>query len=86
MKIHKISWMVALIGILIGGASYIRWTFVWYDDSQAYLGLMIGAIIVGFAYLYNWMKDVDERFEKQSKRIDAMLSWWTKQEFKEVDK
>jgi len=81
MKISKVSIVTGIFGLVIAASSYLRWMVIWEDPSQAILGCMIGGVVMAGSYLYNWMKDVDSRFEHQSKRIDAFLKWWTKQEF-----
>ena len=89
-KIHKLSLLGGLFGLAVI-ASALRWTFMFYDQSQMIFGVSIGAIICIFSYIYNWMREIDEsretleqetklEREKTNKRLDAFTEWWTKQE------
>ena len=79
---NKLSKYIYWLGISIVLLSVIRWFIAWYDPSQAILGTAIGIIIMGFADIYNERKIVQERLDKQEKRIDAFSKWYTKEEFK----
>lgn len=81
---HKISILGYFIGLLILVASVIRWYFIWYDISQAMLGVGIGILVMILAYIYNWMKETEIAIGKINKRVDAVVMWWTKQEKDEV--
>lgn len=82
MKIHKLSILGAIVGVIVIGCSIGRWFFMWPDYSQMSLGISIGLIICGFAYIYNWMRNQDGVVTEQNKRIDAFIKWWTKKEVK----
>ncbi len=82
MKTHKLSIVGGAIGIAVMVISAIRYFLIWDDPSQGIIGISIGVIILGGAYVYNWMKEVDERFEKLNKRLDAFTDWWAKQELR----
>ncbi len=81
MKLHKISILGSLTGLVIIVCSVIRWFFMWPDYSQMSIGVSIGLIICGFAYIYNWMREKDEVIRKQNEHFDAFTKWWTKKEF-----
>jgi len=78
---NKISFYLQGTGFLIVFASIIRWFFLWYDPSQAVLGIAIGLIIVGFAEIYKMLRVCFDDIEKNKKRLDAMSQWYSKQEF-----
>lgn len=82
MKQHKLSILGGILGITIIICSVVRWFFIFYDPSQMILGVSIGIITCGFAYIYNWMREQDIENEKRNKRLDAFTDWWTKKEMK----
>jgi len=82
MKIHKLPIVGGIIGVSMIVCSIIRWFFMFYDPSQMILGSSIGIIVCGFAYTYNWMRDIGEENAKINKRLDAFTEWWTRQELK----
>lgn len=92
---NKLSKYMYRVGIGIIVLSIIRWFFMWYDPSQAILGIAIGVIVLGFADIYNERKvvqyrldgleegkDIREILDSQDKRIDAIVKFYTKEEFK----
>lgn len=80
MKIHKLSILGGIIGVVIIICSIVQWFFLYSDPSQMALGISIGIIICGFAYVYNWMREQDENNKKRDKRLDAFTKWWTEKE------
>ena len=80
MKIHKLSIIGFSAGAVVIIASIIRWFFLYYDPSQLVLAVSIGLIICGFAYLYDWMRNTEQDYNKLNKRLDAFSEWWAKQE------
>lgn len=82
MKTHKLTILTAGVGIFIIISSTIRWFFLYPDMSQFVLAVSIGSIILGFAYIYQWMKEVDKFHSEMDKRMDSLVSWWTKQGIK----
>ena len=77
---HIISKIGLTLGILVIISSVIRWFFIYYDPSQMILGVVIGIIVCGFAYMNDWMKNQEEEMSKTSKRLDAFTKWLGKQE------
>ena len=77
---NKISKITTAVGITIIACSIIRWFFLFYDPSQMVIGIAIGIIVCGFAYVYGWMKEIDKDMKKLNKRIDGFTDWWAKQE------
>lgn len=58
-------------GIIIISYSIIRWGGFIYDDlSQMGLGILIGIIICGFAYLNEWMNLKDLKIRSMDEKID----------------
>ena len=82
MKIHKLSILGAIASSVVIGFSIIRWGFMWPDTSQMSLGVSIGLIIGGFAYIYNWMREKDIAINKQNETFVAFRKWWAQQEIK----
>ena len=79
---NKIPIATGIVGITIIVCSIIRWFFLWYDPSQMIVGVVIGIIILGFAYIYDWMKEKDKEFRKLNKRMDDFTKWLGKGEMK----
>ena len=79
---NKISNIGTGVGITIIILSIARWFFLFYDPSQMALGISIGIIVCGFSYIYDWMRKVDKKFNKQEKRMDVISNWWIKEELK----
>jgi hypothetical protein len=80
MKIRPISILLATIGTIIGFSSYYRWFIKYQDFSNAIFGLSFGIGIVTIAYIYNWMRNIDEDLEKMRLQYQALISMWTKNE------
>ena len=79
---NNLSKLTAITGTTIIICSIIRWFFFYYDPSQLVLGIGIGIIVLGFAYIYNWMKGKDEEIKEINKRIDSFVKWLGKGEMK----
>lgn len=79
---HIISKIGLTLGIVIIASSIIRWFFIYYDPSQMVLGVAIGLIVCGFAYINDWIKNQEEKNKKINKRLDAFTDWWTNQEMR----
>jgi hypothetical protein len=65
--------LIYIAGILIIGLSIARWWFMFYDPSQAIIGTLIGIIICGFAYLYDWMNIKDMKIRNMDARIESLV-------------
>lgn len=83
MKIQKSS--IALGGIGIFTIFIYTWKFFIQSDftSMWLVGCAIGSGLLFIAYVYSWMKGVDERIKRVHDRLDAFSKWFTKKEFKE---
>ncbi len=77
---HIISRIGLTFGIVVIASSIIRWFFIYYDPSQMVLGVAIGIMVCGFAYLNDWMKEQEQENNRINKRLDAFTDWWGKQE------
>ena len=82
MNTPKLSIIGMITGASVLAASVIRWFFMYYDPSQLILGIIAGATICTFSYIYHWMKSQDTEMRKINKRLDAFTDWWAKQEMK----
>ena len=79
MKIRILSILV----FILSGFWILVSTFKWFlkdAESLALLGWLIGFAGIGAGILYSWLKDFEERLDKMDKRIDALVSFWTKEE------
>ena len=52
---------LTLIFSIFGGflifLSTIRWFFIYYDLSQFFMGSLVGMVFIGFAFIYERLKD-----------------------------
>ena len=58
-RIHKLTIVIGIIGILTIIISTIRWLFLFPDKSQFAIAVGIGAVFIGFAYIYETIKRID---------------------------
>ena len=79
---NKLPKKINIVGIIVIGCSITKWFFMSYDPSQLMFGVLGGITILGFAYIYDWMKEKDKELEKLNKRLDAFTDWWARQEVK----
>ena len=70
-KIHKLTIAIGIIGIFVIIASTIRWFFLFPDYSQFIIAVGIGVVFIGFAYIYETLKRMDEQFIEFDKALDA---------------
>jgi len=76
----KLGTYLQLGGIIIVLSSIVRWGFIYYDPSQAVLGIAIGIIFIGFGDIYNTRKIFENRLNDLDKRVDSFVKWMTKKE------
>ncbi len=74
MKLPKVSIAVSVVGLFVIISSTIRWFFLHPDFSQLIIFDSIGCLIIILAYIYLWMKDVDERIDTVRTQADAIAS------------
>jgi len=60
-------------GVLICILSTIQWWVMFYDPSQFAIGFAIGIIVLGFAYIYEWMHLTESYTENLTKRLDSLV-------------
>ena len=77
---NKISYIGFAVGITVMALSIGRWFFILYDPSQMILGISIGIIVCGFAYIYDWMRVNASGLGKVNARVDAVVKWMGKME------
>lgn len=82
MEFCNLSKFGIIFGAVIMTSSIIRWFFLMPDYSNLIFGVGIGGFIVLFSYLYSWMREVNDKFIKVNERVDALLNWQTKMEWK----
>ena len=74
MKIHNLTVLGFLIGILIGAASFVRWWILWHDLSQFLFGVSISLLIIILSYIHNWMRETDATLNNHYHRLEAMAA------------
>ena len=66
--------VIYLFGIILIGLSLSKWFYVSYDPSQALLGSAIGIIVLGFAYIHNWINMKDKKDRNFRKLYDSLVT------------
>ena len=84
MKQHNLALLGYGIGGIIAVLSAMRWFALWIDISQGLMGVGIGLLICILSYVYNYMRNTDERFDDLKSRVDALVMWWQKSEHEDV--
>ena len=67
-----ITMILASTGILMIIASTIRWSIVYFDLSQLIQANLIGSIFIGFAFIYEWIKNKDQQDFFRDEKIKKM--------------
>lgn len=73
MEINKWSITLGVLGFFTSVCSTIRWFFMYPDTSQFVIGVVIGIIMIGAAYIYDWMKLKDKKVEQLEARLDSLI-------------
>lgn len=81
-KLHKLSIAIGIVGIFIVVASTIRWFFLYPDYSQFAIALGVGIGAIGFAYIHEMMKRIDEQIIEFDNALDALNKYY----MEEIDK
>jgi len=83
MKTQKLSTVLGSLGIFVMFLFTYKY-FIQSDFTGMWLvGLGIGVGCLFGAYMYSWMKDVDQKINEINKRLDAIAGWFLKEkEFK----
>ena len=82
MEINKKALVLGIIGIFIVVVSTIRWYFIYYDLSQAIIGVAIGGLVLFFAYIYNWMINIDKVVKKMEIKIGGFDKHFMEKKFR----
>ena len=64
--------ILASTGILMIIASTIGWSIVYFDLSQLIQANLIGSIFIGFAFIYEWIKNKDQQDFFRDEKIKKM--------------
>lgn len=72
-ELNKWAIVLSLIGLFISIISTIRWFFLYPDPSQFLIGVGVGVVIIGYAYIYNWMKLIDKKLNNVEMRLDTLV-------------
>lgn len=73
---------IGFTGLAVLLISWIQWFFLYYDKSNLFLGTIGGVCFLGFAYIHWWMRKKNEEDNKRDKRIDSIIKFYTKEEWK----
>lgn len=73
MVLHRVTWVGILFATFIVVISTVRWFFLYPDMSQFLLGILIGAGIFAYTYVYEWMKITDAHLTNLTKRLDSLV-------------
>lgn len=71
-KLHKLSIAISIVGIFIIVSSTIRWFFLYPDYSQFVIALGVGIGAIGFAYIHETIKKIDEQIKEFEKALDGL--------------
>ena len=85
MKFKTLTKTLGIIGTFIICMSTLRWFLIYYDPSQAVLGVSIGVIVVGFAYIYQTLCELIEDIKDTNKGLDN-LNMWFRDELNKMEK
>jgi len=92
-RIHKLTIVIGIIGIITIITSTIRWLFLFPDRSQFAIAVGIGVVFLGFAYIYETIKRIDielvkirEENAKQKAEFDTAMDALNIYYREEIDK
>lgn len=74
MKLHFFSLAGMLFGITIIASSFVRWYIIYPDLSSFLFGTSVGCLVTFIAYIYNWMRQVDDTLKEHYLRFEAMAA------------
>lgn len=77
MSTHKLSIAGYLFGAFIVVATFIRYWIIWHDVSQFITFTLVGYLILILAYIYNWMRETDERLRRLQSQADTIGAYVT---------
>ena len=69
------------IGIFIIIVSTVRWYIIFNDPSQAFMGVVIGLVVLGGSWLHKIIIDISNRQDKIDKQINAINKFYIKEEW-----
>lgn len=73
MGLHRVTWVGIIFATFIVVISTVRWFFIYPDMSQFLLGVLIGAGIFAYTYVYEWMKITEKHIINLTKRLDSLV-------------
>ena len=80
--INKKVMALGSVGIFVILVSTIRYYFIYYDPSQAIVGVAIGVLVLFFAYVYNWMKFIDKTVDSMNIKMEGYSKFFMEKEWK----
>lgn len=75
--IHKISLGAYILGICLAVVSVIRWFIIYNDYSNAVFGVAIGLLTCILGYVYNYLRNTDDRFANMQRQLDTIGAYVT---------
>ena len=81
MKIEKLSYALSSVGIFT--IFIYTWKFFIQSDftSMWLIGCGVGLGLLFIAYVYSWMKGIDNKVKRVDERLDSFSKWFSKGEF-----
>ncbi len=70
MKQSKLTILGYITGAIIAIGSFFRWTIYYSDLKQALIGIGLGFMALGFAYLYQRVTELKDTIDEGRKEID----------------
>ena len=83
-KLNTLTKGMALAGVLVILSSIV-WHIVHPDTSQLGITILQGVFILGFAYICEFTRRMQEKYDELDNRIDAM-DLWMKEELNKCSK
>ncbi len=80
MKTHNLSKVGYGIGLIAIILSIIRYHFTFNDWFKLLAAVGISSLVMLCSYLYSWMRNKDDRDNKQDERLDALATWFVGEE------
>ena len=74
MKQTKLTILGYIIGAVVAIGSIGRWTLYYSDLKQTLIGVGLGFMALGFAYLYQRIAEIQDKNEKDKKETDEDLN------------
>ena len=74
MKQTKLTILGYITGAVVAIGSFLRWTIYYSDLKQTLIGVALGFMALGFAYLYQRVAELEDENEKNKEETDEDLN------------